>query len=76
MLFHEIYGSYYRAAASILKEAVRGELTGRKLNALVEKYAFGESLLTIPEGMKGEKWRLLHKDLTTSLEAIVYSLRP
>jgi len=69
MLFHEIYGSYYRAAASILKEAVRGELTGRKLKALVEKYAFGESLLTIPEGMQGEKWRLLHKDLTTPLEA-------
>ena len=67
-VFHEIYGSYYRAAASILREAVRGTLTGKKLNSLVQKYAFGESLLTIPDGMQGEKWRLLHKDLSTPLE--------
>ncbi|MBQ2992163.1 MAG: WYL domain-containing protein [Clostridia bacterium] len=69
MLFHEIYGSYYQAAASILSEAVRGELTGKKLNALVEKYAFGESFLTIPDGLKGERWRLLHRDLSAPLEA-------
>ena len=68
MLFHEIYGSYYRAVASILREAVRGDLTGKELNALVQEHAFGESLLTIPEGMKGEKWRLLYKDLSTPLE--------
>lgn len=66
MLFHEIYGSYYLAAASILAEAVRGQLTGAKLNALVRQYAFGESLLTIPQGL--EKWRLLHKDLSTPLQ--------
>ena len=33
MLFHEIYSSYYIAVSSILKEAVRGTLTGKKLNA-------------------------------------------
>ena len=60
MLFHEIYGSYYLAAAAILKEAVRGTLTGRELFSLVQKYAFGESLLTIPEGLKDGKWKLLH----------------
>ena len=68
MLFHEIYSSYYIAASSILKEAVRGTLTGKKLNALVQEHAFGESLLTIPDGLKGEKWRLIHKDLSTPLE--------
>lgn len=68
MLFHEIYSSYYFAAASILKEAVRGTLTGKELNLLVQKQAFGESLLTIPEGLKGEKWRLIHKDLSTPLQ--------
>lgn len=67
MLFHEIYGSYYRAAASIVKEAVRGDLTDRKLNDLVLAHAFGESLLTIPDGLRGEKWRLIRKDLTTPL---------
>lgn len=68
MLFHEIYSSYYIAVSSILKEAVRGTLTGKKLNALVQEHAFGESLLTIPDGLKGEKWRLIHKDLSTPLE--------
>ena len=68
MLFHEIYSSYYLAAASILRAAVRGSLTGKELNALVREHAFVESLLTIPDGMKGERWRLLHKDLSTPLE--------
>ena len=68
MLFHEIYGSYYQAVASILKEAVHGRLTGKDLNALVRKYAFGESMLTIPEGLTGEKWRLLYPDFSTPLE--------
>ena len=68
MLFHEIYGAYYRAAAAILREAVRGTLTGRELQSLVREHAFGESLMTIPDGLKGEKWRLLHKDLSTPLE--------
>ncbi len=68
MLFHEIYGSYYLAAARILKAAVRGNLTGQELNALVREHAFGESLLTIPDGLKGEKWKLLHRDLSTPLK--------
>ena len=68
MLFHEIYSSYYHAAASILSEAVRGNLTGKELNSLVQEHAFGESLMTIPDGLKGERWRLLHKDFSTPLE--------
>ena len=68
MLFHEIYSSYYLVTAGILREAVQGTLTGKKLNAIVQRHAFGESLLTIPEGLAGEKWRLLHRDLTTPLQ--------
>ena len=68
MLFHEIYSSYYRAAALILEKAVSGNLNGKEMNAIVRDYAFGESMLTIPDGMTGEKWRLLHRDFTTPLE--------
>ena len=68
MLFHEIYSSYYLAAASILKAAVRGNLTGSELNELVREHAFGESLLTIPDGMKGEKWRLIRQDFSTPIK--------
>ncbi len=67
MLFHEIYGSYYQTTAAVLKEAVRGTLTGKKLSDLIREGAFGESFLTIPEGLQGERWRLLHRDLTTPL---------
>ena len=70
MLFHEIYGSYYLTAARILKEAVRGTLNGKELNALVRRYAFGESMLSIPAGLTGEKWRLMHRDLSTPLQEV------
>ena len=68
MVFHEIYSSYYLVTAAILREAVHNTLTGKKLNALVQKHAFSESLLTIPDSLKSERWRLLHKDFTTPLE--------
>lgn len=67
MLFHEIYGSYYDATAAILRQAVAGTLTDRALTALVQKQAFSESLLSIPQGLKGEQWQLLHRDLTTPI---------
>ncbi len=67
MLFHEIYGSYYDATAAILRSAVAGTLTDRELTALVQRRAFSESLLSIPQGLKGEKWRLLRRDLTTPI---------
>jgi len=68
LLFHEIYGSYYQAVSTILGEAVRGTLTKKRLNELVQTHAFGESLLNIPDGLTGERWRLLHCDLTPELD--------
>ncbi len=67
MLFHEIFGGYYLAAASILRASLRKVLTKQNLRDYIQKYAFGESLMVIPEGLQGEKWRLLHSDLTASL---------
>lgn len=67
MLFHEIYGSYYDAVATILRRAVEGSLTARELTALVREKAFSESLLAIPRGLQGEQWRLLRRDLTTPI---------
>lgn len=67
MLFHEIYGSYYDVTAAVLRRAVEGALTDRELTELVRKQAFSESLLSIPRGMKGEQWHLLHRDLTTPI---------
>lgn len=68
MLFHEVYGSYYDATAAILRRAVAGTLTDRALTALVQEQAFSESLLSIPRGLKAEKWLLLRRDLTTPIQ--------
>ena len=70
MIFHEIYGSYYHAVASVLREAARGTLTKKDLTALIREQAFGESLLTMPEGLQGEKWRLMHRDLSTPIRSV------
>ena len=67
LLFHEIYGGYYHTVAAILDEAVRGTLTPKRLRELVQTHAFGESFLSIPDGLTGERWRLLHRDLSTDL---------
>ena len=68
MLFHEIYGSYYQTVGVILREAVKGTLTKKRLHELVQAYAFGESFMSIPDGLMGERWRLLHRDLTAELD--------
>ena len=67
MLFNEVYGSYYRVTAAALRQAVNGTLTPRGLTELVQRQAFSESLLTIPEGLRGERWRLTRRDLTTPI---------
>ena len=67
MLFHEIYGSYYQAVNTVLSEAIQGTLTQKRLTELVQTHAFGESFLNIPDGLTGERWRLLHRDLTPEL---------
>ena len=38
MLFHEIYGNYYNAVAAILAEAVKGDLTEKRMNEIEKKF--------------------------------------
>lgn len=65
MLFSEIYGSYFNVVAAVLAEAVKGELTGRRLTELVREKAFAESALTIPTALKDGRWPLLDEDFQT-----------
>ena len=55
MLFHEIYSNYYNAVAEILARAAEGKLTEADLYAVVQRKAFSESVLTIPENLKNGK---------------------
>ena len=49
MLFHEIYSTYFQTVAKILTEAVEHPLTTEEINAIIQDYAFEESILNIPK---------------------------
>lgn len=66
MLFHEIYGSYFRVASMVLDKACAGTLDEKQLNSFIRQHAFGESALTIPDGLKNE-WHLLTDKFSTPL---------
>lgn len=68
MLFHEIYGCYYNAVAGILCQAVKGELTEKEMQKIIEEKAFSESFLTVIPSLKDEKWQLLKRDLSTPIK--------
>ncbi len=67
MIFSELYSAYYNAVARILKEACAHPLSGAELRSIVEREAFGESLLTIEPALRGERWQLLRADGTTPI---------
>ncbi len=67
MLHSEIYGTYFITVSSILKHALAGDLTGKNLSEIVQKTAFGESILTIPSSLTNGDWPLLKPDMTTPL---------
>lgn len=67
MIFSELYGAYYNTVASILKEAVDHPLEKHEIQSIIEKKAFGESLLGIEPALKEERWQLLNRDGTTNI---------
>lgn len=68
MLFHEIYGTYFRTVARILTEAVDHPLSSGEINTIIQKNAFEESTLNIPESLGAKHWQLLKEDGTTILQ--------
>ena len=68
MIFSEIYGEYFNVVAKILDTAVRGGLNENDIISIVGKSAFGESILSLPQKIKNEKWGLLTSDLKTPIK--------
>ena len=62
MVFHEIYGIYYKTVARILKEALDHNLTEEEMNAVVKEIAFDESFLNIPKSLGKEHWQLIKEN--------------
>ena len=67
MIFSELYGAYYNTVASILREATVHPLDRHEIESIIQKNAFGESLLGIEPALKEEKWQLLNSDGTTNI---------
>ena len=67
MIFSELYSIYFRTMARILKAAVTHPLSRREIQAIIEKSAFGESILTIAPAIAEERWPLIHADGSTAL---------
>lgn len=68
MLFSEVYGAYFHILSLILAQAVEGRLTRDAIDAIIRRYGFEESILTIGQQLADQSWPLLKPDLTTPLE--------
>lgn len=68
MIFSELYGAYYNTVADILKSAVKHPLQKNELREIIEKNAFGESILNIEPAVTEERWQLIRDDGTTPLK--------
>jgi len=62
MIFSELYSAYYNAVSRIIRASLNGERSERAFRAIVEEYAFGESVLTVLPALKSGKWQLLCSD--------------
>jgi len=68
MIFSEIYGSYFNAAAKIIDRAVSGELREGDIEDIVLDEAFGESVINLPSRIRSGEWGLLTPDLRTPVK--------
>ncbi|MDD4124490.1 MAG: WYL domain-containing protein [Eubacteriales bacterium] len=68
MLFSEVYSAYFNAVAAILCEAVNGELTDKRILAIINEKAFSESFLEIIPAIKNEEWLLINKNMKTPIK--------
>ncbi len=67
MIFSELYGAYYHAVADILTAAGQHPLQKQELRALIEKHAFGESILSIEPAIREGRWQLIRADGSTPI---------
>lgn len=70
MVFHEIYGCYYKAVSKILETAVKGELSQKEMRRIIEENTFAESFLNIIPAIENEEWQLINRELKTPIKHI------
>ena len=72
LLIHSngLLGSYFNVVAGILKEALQGDLSDRRLTQIVREKAFTESTISIPAALKDVSWPLLKSDMTSVIKHV------
>ncbi len=70
MIFHEIFGVYYRTVAKILSACIEKPLNRRQTEKIIEENAFSESVLAIMPALKEQKWQLLDSDNSSNIKHI------
>ena len=68
MIFHEIYGCYYKSTAQIIKLAINNKLDKNSLKQAIDNNAFSESHLEIIPALMEQKWQLIGKDFSTPIK--------
>lgn len=67
MFFSELYGAYYTAVAKIIGKAIASPVSMEDTKGIIEKNAFGESIINIESSLLNEKWQLVTKEGETPI---------
>lgn len=69
MIFSELYGSYYKAIAEIIKSCISEDKTASfsDIRPIIEEHAFSESIVAIDSAISEERWQVIKKDGSTAI---------
>ncbi len=68
MLFSEVYCVYFNAVAAIIREALQGSMTEKRILEIIGDKAFSESILAIQPSIRNEEWLVINKELHTPIK--------
>ena len=70
MVFSEIYGSYYRAMAGLIRASLSGggNLSPGDMRRIIREHAFAESSPAMEAAIVSEDWQVVRKDGATAVE--------
>ena len=70
MIFSELYSAYYQAVAAVLREACTHAVDAAEVRRIIDRNAFGESVLSMEPALLEQRWQLLRQDGTTPVRHV------
>ncbi|MCL1794391.1 MAG: WYL domain-containing protein [Oscillospiraceae bacterium] len=67
-MFSGAYSAYFNAVAAILREAVHGGISKKRITEIISVKAFSESFLTIIPALQNEEWLLMNRAGQTPIQ--------